>query len=269
LGEVQRTLLIPLWGRAQEFEKPDPLIKDPFAHEVLEKLDYDFSRMSEHMPDEARINCALRARHFDAALKELIAKHPDATVINIGAGLDTTFKRVDNGRIFWYDLDLPDSMALRRQLLPDGPRNVSIAKSVFDRSWFQDVKVRGSRVFLMAGGVFVYLNERDIKALFLDLAEEFPGCEIMFEIYSKLLVWLRNNVLVRKEMKSSDVMSRFKWGVGSAGAIARWSGKIRVVDEFPFYSRFDMEKNWTKEETQRFKAMNFFNWIKVARLSLG
>jgi len=118
LGDVQRTLLIPLFGRAKEFEKEHPLIKDKYAHEIVGKLDYDFKAGFEKMPMQFLINTAIRAYHLDTALLKVMAEHPDATIISIGSGLDTTFQRIDNGKIFWYDLDLPDSMELRRKLIP-------------------------------------------------------------------------------------------------------------------------------------------------------
>jgi O-methyltransferase involved in polyketide biosynthesis len=267
LGEVQKTLLIPLWGRAVEYDRPDALVKDRFAREVTEKLDFDFAKMSR-LPPQAMINCAIRAHHFDTAVREVIARHPDATFINIGAGLDTTFQRVDNGRIHWYDLDLPDSMALRRRLIPETDRNVFIAKSVFDPSWYSDIKVRGSQVFLMAGGVFVYLEEKEIRRLLLDLIREFPGSEIMFETYTKFMVWLRNKILAKGSFKS-EVMSDFRWGVGSAKAIAKWDPRIRVLDQFSFYTRLGETRRWNPQELKQFRPMNLFQWIKVVRLKLG
>lgn len=175
LGEVQKTLLIPLFGRAVDYESPKSLLKDRYAYEIVQRLDYEFKGALAKAPAQHVINCAVRAYHLDAALLQVIARHPDATVINIGAGLDTAFHRVDNGKIYWYDLDLPDTIELRRKMIPEGERNRYIAKSVFDRTWFKDVEVRGSKVFMMAAGVLVYLPEGEIKKLFVDLTGNFPA----------------------------------------------------------------------------------------------
>ena len=98
LGEVQKTLLIPLWGRAKESEKPNPIVLDPLARRLVSQIDYDFEGQTAKLPSQFLFNCAVRAHHFDVALRAFLAAHPDGTVINIGAGLDTTFQRVDNGR---------------------------------------------------------------------------------------------------------------------------------------------------------------------------
>lgn len=268
LGDVQRTLLIPLFGRAKEFEKEHPLVKDTYAHEIVGKLDYDFKAGFDKMPMQFIVNAAIRAYHLDTALLKVMTEHPDATIVSIGSGLDTTFQRIDNGKIFWYDLDLPDSMELRRKLIPEGPRNKFIAKSVFDRSWFADIKERRSKVFFISGGVLVYLKEEEIKGLFLDLIKEFPQSEIVFEIYSKFLLWVRNGALARRKTKS-QLFSPMQWGANSARTIAAWSEKIQVLDEFPYYSRINLEEFWDEKNLTPLKIMNFFKVMKIVRLKLG
>ncbi|MGA7161103.1 MAG: class I SAM-dependent methyltransferase [Bacteroidota bacterium] len=268
LGEVQSTLLIPLYGRAKEYEKEHPLIKDKYAHDIIEKIDFDFETEFQQMPIQMSINSTIRTYHLDSAISRFIGQYPDATIVNIGAGLDTTFQRIDNGRIFWYDLDLPDSIALRRKLIPETNRNIFISKSVFDTSWFQDIKERRSKVFFMAAGVLVYLEEGQIKPLFLKLIQQFPGSEIEFDIYSKMFLWLRNNLLANRN-KKSKVIANWHWGVNSGKAITKWSDKITIIDEFPYYSRIDLEKYWDAKSLSFIKAMNFFNPMKMLHLKLG
>jgi O-methyltransferase involved in polyketide biosynthesis len=265
LGEIQKTLLIPLFGRAKESEKPAPLVKDKYAREIVENIDFDFEAEFSRVPLQFTINSVIRAHHLDTALFKVMEKHPDATIVNIGAGLDTTFRRVDNGKIFWYDLDLPDSIELRRRLIPETDRNKFIAKSVFDTRWFKDIKIRGSKVFFMSAGVLVYLEGPEIKRLFLEMINEFPDSEIMFEIYSKKLLWLRNHVLARGHMKS-ELFSPMQWGVNSAKEIAKWSQKIKILDEFPYYSRIKLENYWDEKTLTPIKIMNFFRVMKMVRL---
>jgi len=220
------------------------------------------------MPIQMSINSAIRAYHLDSAISKFISKYPDATIINIGAGLDTTFHRIDNGTIFWYDLDLPDSIELRQKLIPETKRNIYISKSVFDTSWFQDIKERRSKVFFMAAGVLVYLEEQQIKELFLKLIQEFPESEIEFDTYSKTVLWLRNNLLAKRNQKSK-VLANWHWGVNSAKAITKWSDKIKIIDEFPYYSRIDLEKYLDKKSLSFIKMVSFFNSMKMVHLKFG
>jgi hypothetical protein len=127
----------------------------------------------------------LRARQFDKMAKKYIAEHPRTSVVNLGAGLDTTFYRVDNGLIHWYDLDLPEVIDVRRQLLPEPDRVTYIAKSIFDPSWCKDVRHTEEGVFMIAGGVFHWFDQAQVKQFFSMLADNFDGGEIVFNVISR------------------------------------------------------------------------------------
>jgi O-methyltransferase involved in polyketide biosynthesis len=268
LGEVQRTLIIPLYGRAAEYEREHPLIRDKYAHDIVEKLDFDFKAAFTRSPVQFRINSVIRAIHLDAAILNFIVRYPDGIIVNLGAGLDTTFQRLDNGKIFWYDLDLPDTIELRRKLIPEGERNVFIAKSIFDRSWFDDIRIRRARVLFVAGGVLVYLKEAEIKRLLLDMVSKFPESEMVFEIYSRLFLWLRNHALARRAINPT-LFSKWLWGANSGKSIARWSDRIRVVDEYPFYSRLDLTDDRVKVNLSPLNLLNSGKWIKMVQIRLG
>ena len=105
-------------------------------------------------------------------------------MINLGAGLDTTFYRIDNGSIRWYDLDLPSIIALRKQLLPETDRTHAIAKSLLDASWYDEVTHTKHGVFAIAGGVLALLEEWQVRAFFSALADHLPGAELVFTAYS-------------------------------------------------------------------------------------
>ena len=103
LSGVPQTLLTPLWGRAQLSKEHSSLFYDAKAVELAEKIDYDFST-SDDVPFMGILFAAsfkgnlsllsveaLRAKQFDDKVKAYITEHPRASVVNIGAGLDTTF----------------------------------------------------------------------------------------------------------------------------------------------------------------------------------
>lgn len=116
LGEIQETLLIPLYGRAVQTRRRNGLIHDPKAVEMVDSLDYDFSRFDGA---KSLIGAALRTLQFDAWVADFLRRHPAGTVVEMGTGLNTRFERFDNGTVHWFDLDLPDVMALRRTFFQD------------------------------------------------------------------------------------------------------------------------------------------------------
>ncbi len=186
-----------LLGRAQLSKEHSSLFYDAKAVELAEKIDYDFSTsdmpfrgimfnlfLKGNLPEFDLFT--LRAKQFDDKLKVYITEHPRASVVNIGAGLDTTFYRVDNGLIHWYDLDLPAVIEVRKQLLPEPDRVSYIAKSLLDPSWCDDIEHTEGGVFMVAGGVLPWFNEPDVEQFFLTLADNFPGSEIVFDAVSRL-----------------------------------------------------------------------------------
>jgi O-methyltransferase involved in polyketide biosynthesis len=196
LSGVSASMLGCLWGRAQVSKQYSSLFYDEKAVELVEKIDYDFS--TSDVPFEGiwfnisrKLNLpefglfTLRARQFDEKVKAYIAEHPHASVVNIGAGLDTTFYRVDNGLVHWYDLDLPAVIDIRRQLLPEPDRVTYIAKSLLDPSWCDDIEQTEDGVFMIAGGVIHFFEEAQIRQFFSMLADNFPGGEIVFNVLSR------------------------------------------------------------------------------------
>ncbi|MFN2127565.1 MAG: class I SAM-dependent methyltransferase, partial [Anaerolineales bacterium] len=135
LGSVQKTLLLPLWGRAVETQKPKPILVDSKAVSIINNIPYDFSVIAENINPLSRLSWIARSIYFDKKIKEFVNVSPEATIVNIGCGLDTTFDRVDNGKIHWYDLDLPDTIELRKKYISETDRRKFIPKSVFDTSW--------------------------------------------------------------------------------------------------------------------------------------
>jgi O-methyltransferase involved in polyketide biosynthesis len=267
LGELQKTLLLPLLGRVMEFDNNNPLVKDKYAHEMIKKLEIDLN-LIHNMPALLQINSSIRAYNFDNAILRLIVTYPDATIINIGAGLDTTFQRVDNRKIFWYDLDLEDTIELRRRLIPETERNKFIAKSVFDRSWFNDIKVRGAKIFFIAAGVLAYFKEEKIKPLLLDIIKEFPQSEMEFEIYSKIFLWL-NNRAGKKKDDAMKITGKIQWAPNSARSIAEWDTHISIIDEYPFYSKVKLESHWDKKYLSPIRMIRLINGIRMVHLKFS
>ncbi len=187
LSGISKTLLFPLWGRVRLSKEHNSLINDVKAIEIVEKIDHDFSSYGM-FPFESCLPFpfALRAKHFDDKVKQYISKYPHASIVNIGAGLDTTFYRVDNGLIHWYDLDLPNVIELRKLLIPETNRTTCIAKSFLDPSWCADIKRKEEGVFIIIGGVLMYFEELQIKKFLSLLADNLPGAEIVFDVPSKL-----------------------------------------------------------------------------------
>lgn len=116
---VAETLLIPLYYRAKESRRKNPILNDKVAEGLVDSLEYDYSRFDGAKLSE--VGCVVRGWFFDRAVRRFIGKHADAVVVNVGCGLDTRFQRIGDGKAVFYDMDLPEVIALRRELIPEQP----------------------------------------------------------------------------------------------------------------------------------------------------
>lgn len=228
-GNVQETLLLPLWGRAYETQKDKPRLIDKKAVEIIEKLDYDFSTIAKTQ-SMSQHGWVARSLHTDNMVREFIRKHPKATIVNIGCGMDTTFSRIDNGKITFYELDLPDVIELRKHFFEDSERHRSIASSFLDTKWFEQISVKDGLLFL-AGGVLYYFDEEQIKDFFISLADHFDTCELFFDALSPLGIKIGNKQVLKKG--GMDSVSTVGWGLKPVQSLEKWDKRIKVIHAIP------------------------------------
>jgi O-methyltransferase involved in polyketide biosynthesis len=237
LSGVAETSLIPLYLHAMETQRPDALIKDEKAVELVTRLGYDFDRVRRiPMNDANRMVIILRNREIDRHVRDFLARHPDAVVVHIGCGLDSRFDRVAerNGQAEWYDLEFPQVIELRRRFIGDErERYHLLACSVLDNAWLETVSVHRQRPFLfLAEGVFMYLREEQVKSLVLTLLDHFPGAELVFDGYSPTHVWLHNF-----QIGTLGRVADTQWGIWHGQKLEGWGDGIRLLDEWGFMDR--------------------------------
>lgn len=234
LGNVQKTLLLPLWGRAVESHKPRPLLVDRVAQEIIETLDFDFAPLAARLSPLTQMAWIMRSNCTDEVIRGFLAKYPAGTVVNLGCGLDTTFERVDNGRLRWVDLDLPDVIRLRRQLIRETPRRTFLASSFLEPVWLDQVEIDGNVLFI-AAGVFYYFSEDRVRGFLLRLADRFPGCQALFDVSSPYGVRVANKMVIQRS--GLDERSFLTWGLESPAALAAWDARLRILQELYYFGR--------------------------------
>ncbi|MGW2416061.1 class I SAM-dependent methyltransferase [Streptomyces tubercidicus] len=129
----------------------------------------------------ARREPGARGRRFDTAVRGYLARYPEATVVALGEGLGMGFWRLDNGRLNWLTVVAPETAAVRRMLLPDGPRRRTVARAVTDHRWLDAVREPERGVVVTAPGVLMRLSPPSVRALLAVCAERFPGGALVFD----------------------------------------------------------------------------------------
>lgn len=224
LGSVQETLLITLWARAVESAKSDRILRDTKSQEILEQIDYDFSKLEK--AKGTQIGVCLRGLMFDDWVKSFLQENPSGTIVEIGSGLNTRFERVDNGQVRWFDLDMPDSMAVRKKYFSETERRKFIASSILDSSWIDAVKEVGyNPIMFVAEGVLMYFTEAQVKQVLALLVENFPGCYFVFDSMSPFMVKNQNQHDAIKYYSA-----KFQWGIKDIRDIEKWNDRYQVLE---------------------------------------
>ena len=262
-SSVAETLLIPLYMRAMESQRPDALIKDEKAVALVTQSGLDFSQVRQiRMPELLNLMRNLFTREFDRYARDFLARHPDAVVVHIGCGLDSRFERVAalNTRVEWYDLDLPEVIELRRKLIGNEAEHYHLlACSVLEDAWLDAVKGHSPRpCLLLAETVFVYFTEAQVRSLVLKLRDHFPGAELVFDGWRPFEVWLGNRYL-----SGSLFAGLMRWGFWRGQEIEGWGAGIRMLDEWGFFDRPESRMDrfrWMAPIFRLFKPMRIFHF---------
>ncbi|MEV7782062.1 class I SAM-dependent methyltransferase [Kitasatospora sp. NPDC088351] len=198
LEAVPETALWTLWHRAVEAQRPDTVLPDPKAVELVERIDYPFAERFGHGALLSQLQ-ALRAACFDREVADFLAREPRGTVVCLGEGLETQYWRVDNGRAQWLTVDLPEAVALREELLPPGPRQRYLAADATELGWTEEVD-RNHGVLVTAQGLLMYLQPAQVRTLIAGCAERFPGGSLVLDAVPR---WFSRLTLSGK-MRSHD-----------------------------------------------------------------
>lgn len=226
---VQETLIIPLYGRKMCSKLYPNLFRDETAIRLMKEINYDFSDLSKKskslMQRFGFLEVAMRQNDLAIEVRDYLKIHPNAAIVNLGCGLDDTGHRCDNGTCKVYNVDFPDVIAVRNQMLPPRKREENIPCDLNDTSWFEKIDAKDGAVFF-AAGVFYYFLTDQVKALVQAMAEAFPGGKMVFDAANEKAVKLMLKTWI-KDAKIKDVGAYF--AISDAKTeISRWSDKLQV-----------------------------------------
>ena len=198
---VQETLVIPLYARKVCSELYPNLYRDETAVRLIDEIDYDFSEAEKNsrglMQRFGSLEVAMRQNDLAFEVQDYLKSHPHAAVVNLGCGLDSTGRSCDNGSCKIYNLDFPDVIAVRNELLPAGEREENIPCDLNNTEWFRKIDSSNGAVFF-SSGVFYYFLTEQVKALVQQMADAFPGSVLVFDAANRTAVkmiaktWLKS-----------------------------------------------------------------------------
>lgn len=274
INQISRTAFLTLQCHAMDAMSRDPILNDQSSIKTLETLkkalsesDSEFYRriFNDRIKQSLVKHTVLRARQYDRYIRDFLERYPAAAVVNIGCGLDDRFSRVDNGRIMFYDLDLPDIMNIKKQLFNENERYVQFSQSVFEYDWIG--RIPRTRVILVAEGVFMYCEETDVKALFHHLQTGMDHPEIVFEVFNRkwLRGWRRKSmeIKLKRELKL-DEEALFRFGISDSDEIEHWQDGYRLLGDWSYFD--SLEDSLLARLARRSDALRKVQWTVRYRL---
>ncbi|HEY9305543.1 MAG TPA: class I SAM-dependent methyltransferase [Mycobacterium sp.] len=230
-GSVEWTNLCTLYLRAYESRLEHPVLGDRAAAEAVDRIDYDFGRMHRAAkPWANQFLVALRAKQLDSWAGDFLRRNPDAVVLHLGCGLDSRAFRLDvPSGVSWFDVDVPDVIALRRQLYNDRPGYTMIGSSVTQPGWLEQIPT-GRPALIVAEGLLMYLNEGELRQLLQRLTDHFATGELLADLLSPWGPRFSNSPLFAKASTSGIT----KWGTRDGHELSEWIPRLHLVDNSMF-----------------------------------
>ncbi|WP_428994925.1 class I SAM-dependent methyltransferase [Mycolicibacterium chubuense] len=220
-GSVEWTLLCMLYLRAHESRLPHSILGDHFAQEAVERIDYDFDRIHRTVrPAVNQFGAALRGAYFDAVITDFLTRHPAATVLHLGCGLHSRAFRIAPAGTRWFDVDLPQIIALRRRLYAETGTYRMIGSSVTDPEWITELPA-GGPVMIAAEGLLMYLTPAETTQVLHRLTQRFDSGELVADLLSK---W-------GPRLSRVFTSGMIKWGTRDGRELERWEPRLRLIDE--------------------------------------
>ncbi len=248
ISDVSETLLITLYARALETKTTDPVLEDPKAVEIAEKLRPELLESNSmlrrnlakgRIRKDLRLYISLRARRYDQYANEFLKENPKGVVVNLGCGLDTRFFRIDDGKLAFYDLDLPEVIEIKKKLFSETDRYRYIASSVLNYAWMDRLKERHPGPFLfLAEGLFMYLPQEDVKKLVIEMHKTFPGSELACEMANSVIQRTPLRQIAKYKMRKQLRLGKnafYSSGISDGKEVERWAHGIRFLDDWSYF----------------------------------
>ena len=227
---VQETLILPLYSRKLCTELYPNLYQDETAVRLIDEIDYDFSEAEKNsrslMQRFGALEVAMRQNDLAWEVRNYLKGHPNAAVVNLGCGLDSTGRACDNGSCKIYNLDFSNVITVRNELLPAGEREENIPCDLNDTAWFSQIDASGGAVFF-ASGVFYYFMTEQVKALVQAMADAFPGGVLVFDAANRTAVKMIAKTWL-KSAKIQDVGAYFSVS-DAPKEIGAWDSRLQVT----------------------------------------
>lgn len=267
ISSTSKTALITLYAHSLESQDCDPIIQDDYAIKMTEALSPILQNSESKLlrnlaqgklSSQLRVHIALRAKKYDETVATFVAKHPDGIVVNLGCGFDTRYYRLKKKPFLFIDLDLPEMIAIKRQVFTETESYRMIGQSIFDRNWMKQLKTYRCPVLFLAEGLFMYLQPKELIPWLKEIAEAFPESELLFEtVADKYTKGLRQKMVefkLRKEIGVKGDVS-YHFGLKDSRDLEKITHRLQWLEDWSYFD----------ERHPKAKALNWMGSFSTFR----
>jgi methyltransferase (TIGR00027 family) len=254
LNTISETALITLKSRAVETEKQPSLIRDPLSLMLMDKLNsfelsHEQHRILERKPPVTLSSyIALRARKYDAYAGAFLQENPSGLVISLGAGFDTRYWRISAGPGKYVEVDLPEVVSVKKELLGNLLEYDLMGCSVLEKQWMDQVAaIQKEHILFLAEGLLMYLPEKEVIQLFQQLASTFKNSQIVFEVVDRKYTRGLRKKMVESKMKrrgGTEAGASYSYGISEGKDILAYANNIKIVEEWSYFEDPDVRPKY-------------------------
>jgi len=260
LNGIPGTLLIPLWARATHTKTFNNIISDNYAISMMKSINFDFQifeKMNSFVKQMTVSGIAARTLIFDKIVQKFIKKYPKGFIINVGCGLDARFFRLDNGSVNWYDIDVGETIELRKSFFEENNRYRMIKASILDKEWIDELNISaGAKVLVLSEGTLMYFDEEKVKNFLTLVSNKFPDAELHIEVIGEAL---KNKVHYTVKVLGYHNLA-FPRAMNDYSKIENWTENLRYSGASELFDVENLSWTWSG---------NLIKKIPVLRKKMG
>jgi len=256
LLKENETLLIPLIARAKESRKESPIIFDEKAMIITDLVDYNFENLK--IPVITNTIMCIRAKILDDYVKRFLFNNENCVVLHLGCGLDSRYERLKDSNVLWYDLDLKEVIELRKAFYQRTKKYHMIDSSVAEKDWIQKIPNEYENYLILAEGLFMYLDEKEIRNLLKGLKDHVGSFTLVFDAYSQMTAKHAKN---HPSLKKTG--ATIHWGIDDERSLEQWDLGIQFIQE-KYFSDYEGLKKLDFFTKMMFRISGYFSVVKKA-----
>lgn len=256
-----------IWARSMLAERYSKLFSDPDSIKLAVKMNIEYKKISSQYDPYDKAVLLEKIISMDKRVRHFIRRYADSIVVNVGAELDTMFSRMDNGRIKWYNVDLPERIELRRAYLESREREQNIDSSIFDYTWMDQIKrSEGQPILFVCYDVMKYFDKQRLQAFLDAVWQRFPGAEIVFDIKNSVEKKKYNFKIIRGKNKGAFI----KVSVDNCTSLMYdWNIKYKILYDQALLDEEEVSYMFSPDLAKKFAHAIKRKYDKIIHLRLG